>query len=711
MLPKAVQRKMPDLNFPTRWQAVIFRNYGVVSTAKLAEVLSCDEQTVLSEALRLGLTQTRSDEKWIQSGYITIIRNNWFLLPYSQLTKLLSFSKERLAFCLKEEDFLMAKLGDKPLCDEVRYTPLTAEQIIATEKLAKTVCEVYCPTKYKPFDFFSVNQDKRKFDFGESKSTKIVHGYLTPCGDALMENSESYLPDSLLEEYQRQGINGLWMHGVLSALSPYPFREELSKDYQTRRSELKRLIKRAARFGIKIYLYFNEPRYLPVEGFGKYERLIGHREKGDIGEIASVCLSEQQTQDYLYNAFKDFASDIKDLGGIITITMSEYLTHCHSHQKCNCPRCKDISTAVSAARVNNIIMRAVKDSGTNIEVLANLWGWSRLYGWTDEEIAEGIDLLDKDISVVCVSEYGSELNKGGVKVGLIDYSIPNFGPSPEAQRNLERAKKNGHKIYAKIQTSNSWECSCVPYLPVFDLVYRHLEKLSAIGVNDYMLCWTLGGYPSPCLNLAAAKGQGKTLDEWYASYYGADAARVKQAVKLMCEGFESYPFTVYSLYYSPCSLGPANLWSLSPDEKTSMMVGFAYDDYETWITPYPVDIYLALYETLLDKWNEGLSVLKNGKKTPLVEELCVNSEAAYLHFKSAVNHTKYAVYKRDILKNKEALLALFADERETAARLMPLVAKDSRVGFEASNHYFYTQNNLIEKILNLDILSQKLKGL
>ena len=48
--------------------------------------------------------------------------------------------------------------------------------------------------------------------------------------------------------------------------------------------------------------------------------------------------------------------------------------------------------------------------------------------------------------------------------------------------------------------------------------------------------------------------------------------------------------------------------------------------------------------------------------------------------------------RRDILK----------DESELAMRLIGCVRKDPRIGFEASNHYFYTERNLAEKIINCE---------
>jgi hypothetical protein len=141
--------------FPTRWQTVIFRNYGYVSVDKIAEVLGCDEETVRFEAARLGLGDAAYSSLWEKKGYITLIRNNWFLLPYAQLLTLLAVSEEELEFILEKEDFLYLKLGGfKPSCQEVRYAPLTQEQTEKTADIAKTVQRLVVKRTVPPFDFF-----------------------------------------------------------------------------------------------------------------------------------------------------------------------------------------------------------------------------------------------------------------------------------------------------------------------------------------------------------------------------------------------------------------------------------------------------------------------------------------------------------------------------------------------------------------------------
>ena len=703
MLPKIQRVKMPENIFPTKWQTVIFRNYGLVSLQNIAAVLGCDTQTVENEALRLGVPKTACDGVWEKKGYMTLIRNNWYLLPYVQLCGLLNISEERLDYILQNDDFLGVKLGNfKPECEEVVYVPLTAEQEVKTKLIADMVCPYQAKAAEKvakPFDFF-----KQEFAQGEVKSakgTRIVHGYLSPCGDAFAEDSETYMPDGLLKEYARQGVNGVWLHGVLSTLSPYPFDEALSKGYQARRSEMKKLVARLKKYGLKLYLYFNEPRALPIEKFGKYAALMGRQENG----YAALCFEHKETREYLYNAVKDLLTAVPDLGGIMTITMSENFTHCHYVPNNNCPICKNKPPQDTAAAVNNVIQKAIEDSGSKAELIANLWGWSPFMEWTEEQTLDGVEKLDKAVSVMCVSEYDLPIEKGGVQSRIIDYSISNPGPSEITKTTLQKALQTGHKLYAKIQINNSWESSCAPYLPVFDLTYEHLQNLSKIGVYDYLLTWTLGGYPSPTVHMISDFVEQKEkfrLDEWYQNYYGENAERVRKAVAYFCEGFKEYPFSIQSLYLSPKTLGAANLWSLQAEEKSSTMVCYAFDDYEGWIYPYPYEVYVSQYEKLLKGWGQGCDELKNIPQNTAVDELKIFAKAAYLHFEADLLQTKFSYHKKR--GENEALLPLIQRAEENAKELLSLVRACSYIGFEASNHYFYNERNLLEKIVNLQQL-------
>ncbi len=48
------QMIMPICNFPTRWQAVLYRNTGMIPLERIAKVLGTDEKTLGKEAYRLS---------------------------------------------------------------------------------------------------------------------------------------------------------------------------------------------------------------------------------------------------------------------------------------------------------------------------------------------------------------------------------------------------------------------------------------------------------------------------------------------------------------------------------------------------------------------------------------------------------------------------------------------------------------------------------
>ena len=691
-IPAVKKVKLQTLTLPTAWQAVIFRNYGYVRTERIAQVLGCDEKTVHIEAERLGVPYHDFSADFEKSGYLTIIRNNWHLLPYPQLLTLLAFTEDKLAYVLEKDDFLGVKLGNfKPDCPPISYAPLTAEEMEKTGMISYLVAS-YCAEKGQPFAFFQEEEVKKPCVVAQGK--RIVHGYLSPCSDVFATDGSDTLPDALLARYQAAGINGIWLHGLLSELADYPFAPNLSKGCEQRRENLNRLIARCKKYGVGVYLYFNEPRSLPEGVDEKYEKLIGwqaHR---------TLCMGNPEVQQYLYNAVYDLCKNVPDLGGIFTITMSENPTHCHYIPGTECPTCKDISPECTAATVNNVIYRAMQDSGCKGEMIANLWGWSPYMGWTEEQVFHGVEMLEKGISVLCVSEFDLDIEKGGVKSKVIDYSISNPGPSELTKKVLKKARETNHTIYGKIQASNSWECSAVPYIPVFDLVHAHLENLSEAGVKNLFLTWTLGGYPSPSVALASAYRKGFDLDAWYESYYGENAKGVHAGVRILCDAFREYPFSIGALYLSPKTLGSANLWELAPEEKSSTMVCYAYDDYEAWIAPYPYEVYISQLEKLLHGWEEGVAVLSGLPQTKEVAELVRYAKASYGHFKADLLQTKFAKYKRD--GDCEGMKACAVMEKANAESMLALIREDGRIAYEASNHYFYTERNLVEKILRMN---------
>jgi hypothetical protein len=52
------------------------------------------------------------------------------------------------------------------------------------------------------------------------------------------------------------------------------------------------------------------------------------------------------------------------------------------------------------------------------------------------------------------------------------------------------------------------------------------------------------------------------------------------------------------------------------------------------------------------------------------------------------------------LRLAEQLRRILRDEAASARDLFAIARQDSRIGFEASNHYYYLPQDLIEKVIN-----------
>ena len=85
------------------------------------------------------------------------------------------------------------------------------------------------------------------------------------------------------------------------------------------------------------------------------------------------------------------------------------------------------------------------------------------------------------------------------------------------------------------------------------------------------------------------------------------------------------------------------------------------------------------------------------------------AEAAAIHFRSAANQARFIMARRAAATAKSAEAAapfraamerVLRDEIALARRLHRIQSRDSRIGFEASNQYYYVPVDLMEKVLN-----------
>lgn len=729
ILPKPSDKQaIPYEYFPTPWQAVVWRNWGYVPAERIAKALETSKENIQKAAEALGLNPNEPvNEAWEKRGFLTLIRNNWHICTYEQIMTLLNLSEEALAFILKEDDFMWVKLGEmKPTVAAPVYKPLTEEETKKTEKIAGIMKECFsadtdvCDNAFAFIDDFQklLSEDERleckTMCSSDTDGLRMIYPYFALYGDALMDESIDPFPERLLYEYARSGVNGIWMQGVLYQLVEFPFDPSMSKGWEKRIQSLKKLVEKAKKFGICVYLYLNEPRAMSDAFFQKYSHLRGESE----GDCYAMCTSTQEVKDYLYQSVRKLFEMVPDLAGFFTITMSENLTNCYSRlytydrvgsHETICPRCKNRKPWEVVAEVNNLMAKGAHDANPNAKAIS--WTW----GWPDEWADKVVPLLTEGQILQCTSEEAMQFCIGGVEGSVLDYTMSLCGPGEKAKKMWAIARGQGLQMSAKVQINNTWEMAVVPYIPVFDKVVMHVNQLKEQGIQHLQAGWTLGGCPSPNLRLAAWLMEDKgTLQEFLLDWLGESLAEgVYAAQQKLSDAFSHFPFHIDSLYYGPQNFGPMAPFFLEKTGYSASMVGYPFDDIRGWSGIYPVDVYENEYRQLVEGWNEGVeSLLAYQGTSDELDEMILIARVVLCQFESAYHHIQF-VRRRDAnvvdwdtdlfgAEPREALLCIVRAEIKTVRMLGDLRMQDSRIGYESSNHYFYTMQDLKEKLINLD---------
>lgn len=697
--------------FPTRVHAFVWRNWGLVRRKRIAAVVGGKEKDIerLGERMGLDVGRELNDAERQRAG-LTIIRRNWHLLPYEQLLELLGWTAEEMAYTLREDDFFFVKLGLlKPKCERLRWLEIQASlpRLLHEEGLIRGFVR-------EAFPHGKLEGEDRLFGFVKRLSARpselekmprtdalrLGYSYFALYGDPLLDAKLDPYPDGYLERLSARGVNAVWLQGVLARLSPLPWSPE--QNIEKRRAALQKLTARAAKHGIKIFLYLNEPRALPVnsEVFKRHPNWRGVAE----GEWAAVCTSAPEVREGLRDGVRELCKAVPELGGFFSISASENLTNCWSHyQGANCPNCKTRSAGEVIADVNAAFYEGIQAARGKQRM--NVWDW----GWQDAWAAEAIEKLPAGVSLQSVSEWSLPIERGGIKTVIGEYSLSSIGPGPRALKHWAIAKKRGLRVVAKIQTGNSWELSSVPYLPVVENVARHVEGIRNAGVDDLMLGWTLGGHPSPNMEAIAEITAGGSIDSLAKRRFGADADAVVLFWRECSAAFREFPFHDSTVYNAPQQMGPANPLWLKATGYAATMVGIPYDDLDAWRGAYPPDVFAAQLEKVANGFEAAIAKLRAAVKKPPgnLREQMIFAEAAAIHFASAAQQTRFVAARR--ANNRESMRKTAEIEITLAKRLHALQSIDARIGFEASNQYFYTSLDLVEKVINCQRIILSLK--
>ncbi len=542
-------------------------------------------------------------------------------------------------------------------------------------------------------------------------SPRYVYSYFSTFTDVLGQDAIEGHPDGYLNQLFHQDADGVWVYALLEDLVASPVIPEIKKEgSEERLRRLRELVERAAKRGLKVYLYLNEPRAQFHSFFAKYPELKGHAE----AESAALCTSTELVRKHIRQSFEKLFREVPGLGGVFVITASENLTNCYSHgAKTNCPRCAKRAPADVVAEVIRTMTEGAWAANPKARFIVWDWSWHSVMGESAPE--KIISKLPKGVELMADFERGTRIERGGVPMNVEEYSISVIGPSPRARIRSEQAKAGGYNFLAKIQLSTTWECGTVPFITVPNLLWKKAEALQSVNASGVMGSWSVGSYPSPNTEAFAMKNwypnlpEAEALRRIAARRYGEVAAddAVRGWTKMSAAFHEEYPFSV-SPYAGPMQHGPSLPWykrDIAPPYGSTTLFN-PKDDWRNWTPPYPQDVMARLLFHLADRWDDGLSDLRAAaakapadRKKLAEQDLGVAWMFAYycrsyantLHFYGARDGGDPVEMKRRA-----------TDELRLTQEAFRLVRADSRLGWQAELQYFYRPLDVLEKLISLD---------
>ncbi len=738
--PSSADKPLPPAaliaHFPSRMHACVWRNWQAVEPQQIAKVLGTSVENVTRVAESMGLPPAipiPPEQKIKGYFWMTMCRRNWHVLSGDQLATLLGTTWEQVMHFLQVEDaanwFVLG--GSKPELRPLRYESPTAEQQRHAAQIKQVVHQYFGEELRQPgeprFEFVRrlsqplPTPGTDRYHGARSFSPRYICSCLNVYGDPLMDAEIAMYPEGLLERYAEVGVDGVWLYGVLRELAPggraFP---EFGEGWQRRQANLRTLVARAKRHGIGVYLYINEPR--AIEGSQAAEFFKNRPELRGVGD--GLCTSQPAVRQWMSDALAHLFKNVPGLAGVLTITASENQTNCAWCGKTimgGCPRCKNRDIPDIIAEVNATIEAGVHRGNPQAKVFVWDWGW-RNAQWDCKAI---ISRLPKSVYLLSISEFDQPIHRGGIAVKVNEYSLSVVGPGPTTLEEWAWAKRLGLKTAAKVQVNTSWELGSLPYLPVMDLVAEHCHRLASAGVDGMMLSWTLGGYPSPNLEIADRLSRKPTptaaeaLDAVAGRHFGPEGAPyARKAWTAFSRAFSEYPFDQMLIYSSPVQLGPANLLYPKRTGWHATMTGMPYDDLDLWRGPYPAPVLAAQMEKMAAGWKEGLAPLQTAvERTPArrradAEAELIFARAARLYFQSVANQTRFVLTRDALAKSQPALAPderrqrleeirrIVRDELAIAREMFTLANRNSCVGFETASQYFYLPLDLVEKVVS-----------
>ena len=525
---------------------------------------------------------------------------------------------------------------------------------------------------------------------------------------------QTVLPDEFLNRWAHDGINGVMLH--LDSLFPYRLVPEFEHPPEALFQTLSQMVRNYARYGIRLYLYLNEPKSFPAGSplRSRYPQLLG----GDGRGLTYYCTGTKQGCDFLAEGFRKLVAGVPGLGGLIVICVGERPTHCYSGgyepqvRPIRCPRCSQRAPRDVLRETLAAMARGVHAADPAAEFIA--WPYSQYLCWGERLTRDAASHVPPNAILMHNFDSAARVRQLGKMRRADDYWLSVPGPSALFRDCARLAHKQGTRVFAKIMAGCSHELASVPYVPVPGNLYRRFRAMHALGVSGVLQNWGSGNDPS-LMNRAAGTlafaplpaSEEVFLEQHARRDWGRHARTVARAWKHFQSAYDHCPVAIGFSYYGPVHNGP--VWPLYLEPRGFELGGNWRPDQPGGDVIGGCTGYHTLAEVIIlctrmrDRWRRGVRLMES-----LRHAAAGNNErqaqiglvqAVQLQLESAVNILSfYALRERLAWQrsgNRKALLAkmkiLVEREIEVDRRLLPLATRFPRLGFcpEANSHKYF----------------------
>jgi len=534
------------------------------------------------------------------------------------------------------------------------------------------------------------------------------------------------------------GFNAIWIHAILRDIVSSEVFPELGKNSKAHLDSLKKVIKRAGRVGIKLYLYAQPPRGFPQNDpfWQCHPEASGTPFATKDFQSLAMCTSELSVKKHLLSMAENLGRELPELGGLILITASEFMSHCYCHHDYigngqgdaaiqstgsilpGCPRCSKRHPSDIVAEIIQLIYKGLVSSNRKTRVIAWNWGWS-LY--EPEPPRRILNQIPKDVILMSGFERGGKKLILGEERLIDEYSLSFTGPGKRFLESMREARELDLQCMAKLQISTTHELATVPNLPLIGNIFDKAERMRQLRVKDFLGCWNFGNMLTSntsafirFMNLEQHVERNLALIDFADLYFpDCDSQQMLLAWKAFEEGMNSYPFCIEFLYFGPVNYAvtlPIKAKRLERVPMGSSWISMKRgDDLSESFGSFTLDEIIIGLDELTVKWWEGVvhldKALKNCSCIHAWEELS-SARAAGHCFQSTLNIYKAYKLRVDWDDNHRGELQKIAkDEYEHLSAMLPILNEDKRLGFHSECQcYMFDASSVRRKLKELENL-------